>query len=88
VLPPLLGVAVKVSDEPAQLGFVPVVKAIVTDGVTLEVLLIVIEFEVAVADVAQVALEVNIHATISPLANVVLVNVALLVPALVPFTVH
>jgi hypothetical protein len=84
----LVGVAVNVKADPEQLGLDPEVIATATEGVTIAFLLIVIELEVAVADVAQAALDVNTQLTMSPFANAVLVNVALFVPALVPFTVH
>ena len=36
----MVGVAVKVTDEPAQVGFVPVAMAILTDGVVAAVTVI------------------------------------------------
>jgi hypothetical protein len=60
----LVGVAVKVTDEPVHVGFVPVVNAIATEGTTTGFTVIVIPAEVAVVGVAQVALEVNTHVTI------------------------
>ena len=88
MLPPLTGVAVKVTELPAQAGFVPLVIEIVAEGVTLVVLLTVIELEVAVADVTQVALEVMTQVTACPLVMVELVKVALFVPVSVPLTFH
>lgn len=35
-MPPLVGVAVNVAEDPAHIGLVPVVCATVTEGVTLE----------------------------------------------------
>ena len=58
-----------------------------TDGVT-EVVVMVITLLVAVDVVVQLALEVMITLTWSPLASVLEVNVAELVPALTPFTCH
>ena len=48
----------------------------------------VMAFEVAVVGDAQLAVEVMTQVTIAPVVSVVVVNVALLVPALVPFTFH
>ena len=48
MVPPLVGVAVNVNDEPAHEGLVPVVKAIATEGATLVFTVIVMAFEVAV----------------------------------------
>jgi len=85
-LPPLVGVAVKVTLVPAQI--IPEgLAAMLTEGVKLVVTLIVIAFDVAVAGEAQVALEVMITVTTSLLFSVVEVKVAP-VPALVPFTCH
>ena len=84
----MVGVAVKVNEVLAQLGFVPVVKAIDTEGVTVAVLLIVIPEDVAVAEVAQAAFVVITQLTTSEFANVELVNVVALVPASAPFTFH
>ena len=66
----------------------PAVSAIETAGVTLAFTVIVMPFDVAVAGLAQVALEVRTHVTICPFVNVVVVKVALFVPAFVPFTFH
>ncbi len=43
---------------------------------------------VAEAGTAQVALDVTTHVTIAPLVNVLVVNVAELLPVLTPFTCH
>ena len=72
----------------AQVGFEPLVSAMLTDGVTVGFTVMVIVFDVAVVGDAQVALEVMTHVTTDPVARVVVVNVALLVPAFVPFTFH
>ncbi len=48
----------------------------------------VIALLVPVAGTAQVAFDVITHVTIAPLVRVVVVKVALLVPAFVPFTFH
>ena len=52
-VPPLVGVAVKVTLLPEQVGFVPDVIAILTDGVTLAVTLNAIALLVAVVDVTH-----------------------------------
>ena len=49
----MVGVAVKVNDEPEHVGLVPLVNAIDTDGVTEEVTVIVILFEFAVVGLAH-----------------------------------
>lgn len=59
-----------------------------TAGVTGVVTVIVNALLVAVVEVTQVKLEVRTQVTISPLANVVALNVALLVPTFDPFTFH
>ena len=78
----------KVNELPVQLGFVPVVKAIETEGVTLPVLVMVIDPDVAVVVVAQAALDVITQLTTSVFARVELVNVVELIPASTPFTFH
>ena len=86
-MPPLVGVAVKVTEAPTHI--VPDgTTAMLTDGTTDVVTTIVMEFEVAVAGEAQEALEVMITVTISPLFKVAEVKVDELVPALTPFTCH
>jgi hypothetical protein len=79
---------VNVNELPAQPGLLPVVSVMETTGVTFAVRLIVTELEVAVADDTQVALEVMTQVTACPFVIAELVNVALFVPALVPFTFH
>ena len=59
----MVGVAVKVNDEPAQVGLLPLVNAIDTDGVTEEVTVIVILFEFAVVGLAQAAFDVIVQLT-------------------------
>ena len=82
----MVGVAVNVTASPAQI-VVPV-DMILTDGVRELVTVIVTALLVAVAGLAQAALLVIITVTTSPFANVVLVNVAEFVPALLPFICH
>ena len=53
----------KVNDEPAQVGLVPLVNAIDTDGVTDEVTVIVILFEFAVDGLAHAAFDVIVQLT-------------------------
>ncbi len=85
-MPPLTGVAVKVTLVPVQI--VVADAAMVTDGATEEVTVIVMALLVAVGVEAQAELLVITTVTTSLLFNVVEVKVALLVPALVPFTFH
>ena len=73
-MPPLDGVAVKVTLVPEQIapeGFA----AILTVGVTELPTVIVIVFEVAVTGLAQVALEVMIQTIVLPLVRVLLTKV-------------
>ena len=86
MVPPFVGVAVKVTDVPVQI--VVCVAAMLTEGVTDEVTVIVIALLTGLFDARQPALLVITTIKISLLANVVEVNVALLVPALTPFTFH
>jgi len=82
----LTGVAVKVTDPPVQTEVV--LAAIVTDGVTV-VTVTVIGLLVSVVGLAQGSLEVMMTETISLLASVVEVNVALVAPGtLVPLICH
>ena len=60
----MVGVAVKVTEEPEQVGFAPDVMAIDTDGVTGVVMLSVIALLVAVAEVTQLTLLVITQVTL------------------------
>ena len=82
----MVGVAVNVALLPAQILVVPV--AILTVGTTDGFTVIVMELDVAVAGDGQVAVDVITQVTDCPLVSVVVVKVALFVPALVPFTFH
>ncbi len=84
----MVGTAVNVKEAPAQAGLVPVVKEAETAGATDGLIVIVIPALVAVVGLAQAELEVITQVTTCPLVNVLDVNVALLVPALTPFTFH
>ncbi|KAF5029617.1 hypothetical protein DSECCO2_646770 [anaerobic digester metagenome] len=57
------GVAVKVTADPAQVGLLPEVMAVVTPGVTTGLMVIVIPELVAVAGLTQVAFEVITQVT-------------------------
>ena len=72
-MPPLVGVAVNVTEVPVQIEVL--LAAIATDGTT-EFVEIVIALLVAVSGLAQSALLVRITVTTSPLESVLLVNVA------------
>ena len=67
VVPPLVGVAVKLMAVPAQA--VVALATTVTEGATAAVIAIVIVLEVAVAGEAHASLEVKITCTVSPLLN-------------------
>ena len=69
----MVGVAVNVTELFVQLGFAPLVIAILTAGVTDPLTVIVIELDVAVVGDAQVALEVMTQVTICPFVSVVVV---------------
>ncbi|KAF5029616.1 hypothetical protein DSECCO2_646760 [anaerobic digester metagenome] len=84
----MTGVVVKVMGSPLQVGLFPEVIAILTDGTKVELIVMVIPDEVAVAGLAQVAFEVITQVTTCPLVNDDVVNVAAFVPAFVPSTFH
>ena len=88
VVPPLVGVAVKVTEAPEAEGLVPAVRAITTDGTTDALTPMVIELLAAVVDVTHDELDVIVQATTAPAVKVVVVKVAELVPAAAPFTVQ
>ena len=81
----MAGVAVKVTLFPEQID---VEEALIEiEGVT-ELVVMAMILLVAVAVVMQLAFEVMITLTWSPLLKVPEVNVAVLVPAFIPFTCH
>ena len=84
----MVGVAVNTVVAPVHNGFVPVVIAMLTAGVTNAFTVIVMVFEVTVAEEGQVALLVMSHVTVCPFVSVVVVNVVPPDPALTPFTFH
>ena len=86
-MPPLVGVAVNITVVPEQM-LLPVLALIETEGVTELLTVIVIVLLLAVVGEAQVALLVRVQVTVFPLASVLSLNVALLLPALLPFTFH
>ena len=85
-VPPLVGVAVNVTLVPAQM--VVADAATLTLGVSKGSTIIVTVFDVAGEPVAHVAVEVISTVTVFPLAKVLLLYVALLVPTLLPFSFH
>lgn len=76
----------KVTDWPAQIAVL--VAAILTDGATVPVTVIVTGADVALGVDRQVALLVRLQVTCALLVSVVVVKVVLLIPALTPFTCH
>lgn len=86
VLPPPVIVAVKLTAVPAHT--VVVLALIVTVGVALVPTDTAMALEVTTNGDAHSADEVSWHVTTSLLANVVVLNVALLLPTLLPFTFH
>lgn len=86
-VPPLVGVAVKVTLVPAQM--VPAgTAAMLTLAVNEELTVMVTGLEIAGLPEGQVALEIISQVTISPWAKVELVNVGLFEPRAPPFTFH
>ena len=86
VLPPLVGVAVKVTLVPEHIVVAEAEMLILTGKLGLTVMVTVLE--VAGLPVAQVALEVITQVTVFPLANELLVYVVLFVPTFDPFSFH
>ena len=84
-MPPLVGVALKVTDAPTQIDVEDAVME--TDGVTKPVV-IIIGVLVAVKGLAQAAVDVMITVTWSPLFKLFVINAGELVPAFTPFTCH
>ena len=70
-MPPLVGVAVNVTLWPEQIEL-PAPDTMLTDGVTDVTILMVIEFDVAVLVVGQLAFEVSTQVIIELLARLVL----------------
>lgn len=69
----MVGVAVKVTDAPAQDGLLPDVTAIDTAGTTTGFTVIVMLFDVAVVGDAHAAFDVSTQVTICPVVSVVVV---------------
>ncbi len=84
----MVGVAVKVTEVPEAVGFVPAVSAMLTAGATDAFTPMVMLLLDAVVEVAQAEFEVMVQATTAPAVSDVVVKVAAFVPAAVPFTVH
>lgn len=87
VAPPSKGVALKVTNEPGHID-PDIDDAIVTVGLTFVTMFIVIEFELAGLLGVHTKLELATQLTTALLGNVLVVKVALLPPALTPFTFH
>ena len=83
----MVGVAVNVTLVPVHI-VLPGAAAMLTDGATVAVTAIVIEFDVAVVGFAHASDDVITTVTTSPFTSVELWKVLLLVPALTPFTFH
>ena len=86
VVPPFVGVAVKVTEALGQM--VVAEAAILTDGTGAGLTVMAIPALVAVTGDAQVALDVITTVTLSLLLRVVDVKVGLFVPTFEPFTLH
>lgn len=85
-VPPLMPVAVKVTDAPGQI--VVADAAMETDGVIRSFTVITITLLVTEAGAGQTAFEVTITVTLSVLVSVEEVKVELFVPTFTPFTCH
>ncbi len=83
--PPLLVDVINEIVFPAQITGFPIIEI---DGVTKLATVIVIELDVAGLPTATGSFDVIIQLTTELLANVVVVNVELFVPAFTPFTCH
>ena len=84
----MTGVAVNVTEVPAQMVLSRSLEAIETDGVTDELTIIVIPEDAILLDVKHAAFEVRTQVTISPLFKLLVIKVDELVPVLIPFTFH
>ena len=82
----MVGVAVKVTEAPEQIGFADAATKTLTGKYGFTVMVTVLE--VAGFPVVQVAFEVKTQETVFPLVNALLVKVALFVPTFAPFTFH
>ena len=83
----MVGVAVNVAELPAQIVVLGVL--MLTDGVTVGLMVMVMAFEVAGLPVTPPRFEVMTQVTTEPVASVVLVNVdAVAPPTAVPLTFH
>lgn len=67
---------------------VPLAEAMVTDGITELVTLMVMAFDPTIAGEAQVALEVSVQETTSPFERALFEYVTLFVPVFTPFSIH
>ena len=85
----MTGVAVNVTLVPAQIVLFVAFDAMLTLAVRIGLTIVVIPFDVAGEPVKHgVALDVITTDTTSSLDNVDVINVALLVPTLAPFSFH
>lgn len=86
-MPPFVGVAVNVAELPAHIVVLGVL--ILTEGVTVGLMVMVMAFDVAGLPVTPPRFEVMTHVTTEPVARVVVVKVADVAPlTAVPFTFH
>ena len=76
------------SDDPAQDGLLPLLSAILTDGVNTGFIVIVMLLDVAVTGLAHANPDVIIQVTTCPFVRDEVVYVTLFVPTLLPFTCH
>ena len=83
----MVGVAVKVTLVPVHIAL-PGAAAMLTDGATVPVTAMVIEFDVAVVGFAHASDDDITTVTTSPFTSVELWKVLLLIPAFTPFTFH
>jgi hypothetical protein len=69
----LVGVAVKVTADPAQVGLVPAVNAMLTEGTNTGFTVMVIPALVAVVGAAQGEFDVSMQVTICPVVSALVV---------------
>ena len=86
--PPFAGVDENVKRFPVHDGLLPPVTVTNTDGDKIELTVIVIAGLVATVELAHGEFEFKMQVTASPLFNVLVVNVGLLFPTLMPFIFH
>ena len=86
MLPPLVGLAVKLTEVPAHTLFNE--EAMLTDGVTFGLTVMRIELETTLVGTAQLALLVSVNRMVSPLESDAVLKLEAFVPTIAPFLDH